>query len=109
MVKTDGKSEASRIWADKEKRRASNDRRCNRRARRTGSIIWSESFSVRRINWPQANPSEDSGGSTFGGIVEQLINETFAELQETEIRAEKLQKRLNQLKILAEGLKEHID
>lgn len=109
MVQTNGKSETSRIWADKEKRRASDDRRCNRRTRRTSAIIRGKSFSVCRADWTQANSSEDSGGSTFGGIVEQLINETFAELQETELRAEKLQKRLSKLKILAEGLKDHID
>ncbi|MBD2628835.1 hypothetical protein [Trichormus variabilis] len=103
MVVENAESQTPRERTNQEECRASSNRRCLDRTGCNSQSVWGESLTFSRDDWAQTD-SCNTGGITLGGTLEQLINDTHAELRELDNRSEKLHKRLSELVELLNSL-----
>jgi len=99
-------NQTPRAWGDKEgSQHGSNFRSCQG-ARFPSEAVRNQPLRVNRTSWQGSNFSNGSGGSTPGGIVTQLIEESREQLAHHVKEVEKLTERLEGLEALQQQLME---
>lgn len=102
----DAENETPRAWGDKESsQHRSNSRSCEG-ARLASTAARNQPIRANRTIWQRSDFPNGFGGSTPGGIVNQLIEESREQLDYHVKEVEKLTERLQGLEALQQQLTE---
>jgi hypothetical protein len=104
MVVHDAESQAPRTRTNQKARKPSPDGGQRKRTRRNSQDTQSESITSGRDDRTGGNSSNSTGDVPPGGTIERLITDTLSEIQEIDVRREKLCKRVTDLQGLLNGL-----
>jgi hypothetical protein len=100
MVVQNAENQTLEAWRDYEDGKFQLDGNLCQGTGGTVSTIGSQSFTADRVNWPPDYSISISTGSTDGGILDQLINQTRNQLQELDAYAVKVRQQLEELENL---------